>query len=146
MSTAQKIRMFYDPRGNVIRTINPDNSEQWVIYGKPNTLSSVAINNSWSFNGFEATPWESCTYDANDLAQITNSTSYGHDFTPKSTTVDALGRTVKTTDRLSQSSSDDIVMRYEYDIRGNNTKIIDALNRIVFTHHYDLGNKPLLTK
>ena len=27
--------MFYDPRGQVIRTVNPDGSEQRVIYGVP---------------------------------------------------------------------------------------------------------------
>jgi hypothetical protein len=31
--------MFYDPRGQVIRTVNPDGSEQRVIYGIPESLS-----------------------------------------------------------------------------------------------------------
>src|SRR5262249_9882101 len=31
--------MFYDPRGQVIRTLNPDDSEQRVIYGVPDDLS-----------------------------------------------------------------------------------------------------------
>ena len=31
----QKATMFYDPRGQVIRTRNPDGSEQRVIYGIP---------------------------------------------------------------------------------------------------------------
>jgi hypothetical protein len=35
MPVGQKIKMYYDPRGNVIRTVSPDNSEQWVIHGKP---------------------------------------------------------------------------------------------------------------
>src|SRR6218665_2389315 len=110
MPVGKKIKMYYDPRGNVIRTVNPDKSEQWVVYGKPNTLSSIAVNNSWSFKNYAPTAWENYTYDSDDLAPLTNGTSYGHDFTPKSATVDALGRTVKTVDRLSQSSGDDLVM------------------------------------
>ena len=31
----QKATMFYDSRGQVIRTLNPDGSEQRVIYGIP---------------------------------------------------------------------------------------------------------------
>ena len=34
----QKATMFYDPRGQVIRTLNPDGSEQRVIYGIPADL------------------------------------------------------------------------------------------------------------
>ena len=30
----RKVKMYYDPRGQVIRTLNPDGSEQTVIYGK----------------------------------------------------------------------------------------------------------------
>ena len=32
--------MFYDPRGQVIRTLNPDGSEQRVIYGIPSDLAN----------------------------------------------------------------------------------------------------------
>ena len=35
----QKATMFYDPRGQVIRTVNPDGSEQRVIYGVPHDLA-----------------------------------------------------------------------------------------------------------
>ena len=35
----QKVTMFYDPRGQVIRTLNPDGSEQRVIYGIPADLT-----------------------------------------------------------------------------------------------------------
>lgn len=145
IQSGEKIRMYYDPRGNVIRTVNPDNSEQWVIHGRPNTLESVAINNSWSFKNYTPTPWESYTYDANDLATRTNSTSYGHDFTPGNSVVDALGRTVKTTSRLTQNTSGDVVMKYSYDIQGNNLSVIDALNRVVFQNKFNLNKKALYT-
>ena len=36
----QKDTMFYDPRGQVIRTLNPDGSEQRVIYGIPVDLKN----------------------------------------------------------------------------------------------------------
>ena len=57
----QKATMFYDPRGQVIRTLNPDGSEQRVIYGVP-------ADPGPSPNDFAPTPWEAYTYDANDNA------------------------------------------------------------------------------
>ena len=54
--------MFYDPRGQVIRTLNPDGSEQRVIYGIPADLERP--------RPVRATPWEAYTYDANDLAPL----------------------------------------------------------------------------
>jgi len=52
----QKATMFYDPRGQVIRTLNPDGSEQRVIYGIPEDLANP--------EQFAPTPWEAYTYDA----------------------------------------------------------------------------------
>jgi RHS repeat-associated protein len=156
MPIGQKIKMYYDPRGNVIRTVNPDASEQWVVHGKPDTLSSISVQNSWSFNlspfggvgGGSPTPWESYTYDANDLGDRTHGT-FGaisnHWNTPGSSIVDALGRTVKATSRLGQTTNDELVMRNEYDIQGNVLSTIDSLNRIVFRHKYGLA-KQLLWK
>ncbi len=31
MPTGEKTKMYYDPRGQVIRTVNPDGSEQRVV-------------------------------------------------------------------------------------------------------------------
>ncbi|MBX9853538.1 MAG: hypothetical protein K2X86_17480 [Cytophagaceae bacterium] len=36
-------------------------------------------------------------------------------------------------------------MQYEFDIRGNLTKVTDTLARITFQHKYDLANRPLKT-
>ena len=58
----QKATMFYDPRGQVIRTLNPDGSEQRVIYGVPADLTKP--------DQFAPTPWEAFTYDGNDLAPV----------------------------------------------------------------------------
>jgi hypothetical protein len=46
----QKATMFYDPRGQVIRTVNPDGSEQRVIYGIPIDLVDP--------ERFMPTPWD----------------------------------------------------------------------------------------
>ena len=64
----QKVTMFYDPRGQVIRTVNPDGSEQRVIFGVPGTIITPYLPNP---DVFEPTPWEAYTYDANDNAERT---------------------------------------------------------------------------
>lgn len=145
---AKKVSMYYDPRGQVVRTVNPDNSQQWVLFGRPTVFDQVSLNelelptlDNHPDSGL--TPWESCTFDANDLADRPPFSGSGapstHWNTPKTTILDALGRTVKTIDRLAGGA--EVVMRYEYDIRGNLLKVTDALNRTAFTHVYDLKPK-----
>jgi RHS repeat-associated protein len=123
----QRIKLYYDPRGQVIRTVNPDNSEQRVIYGLPAQVSEPG--------SYAPTAWETYTYDANDLDP--QSPHFG---TPKSARVDAMGRTVQTLDRLVISNDPEynVQMLYEYDIRGNLLNVKDAYNRKVFEHLYDL--------
>jgi RHS repeat-associated protein len=134
----QKATMFFDPRGQVIRTVNPDGSEERVIYGIPTDLSDP--------EEFAPTPWEAYTYDANDNAE---SIAYQHHWnTPASMVVDALGRTVKAAERTREpgqplSAIEEYVTLSAYDIRGNLLKVTDALGRLVFRHTYDLANKPL---
>src|SRR5439155_12527097 len=86
----QKATMFYDPRGHVIRTLNPDGSEQRVVYGVPGTTAAPDLSNPAQF---EPTPWEVYTYDANDNAGRTHpaeSQGYkSHWNTPASIVVDA---------------------------------------------------------
>src|SRR5690606_6278136 len=97
-----KVKMYYDPLGRVIRTKNPDNSEQRVIYGIPNALDTPNI--------FAPTSWEQYTYDANDLAPLTNPTNSNvpasHYYTPKSGLMDALGRTIETREHKAHYNSD----------------------------------------
>jgi hypothetical protein len=38
-----KVTMFYDPRGHIVRTVNPDGSEQRVIFGVPAQLDQPDI-------------------------------------------------------------------------------------------------------
>ncbi|MBA3705603.1 MAG: hypothetical protein H0W84_06790, partial [Bacteroidetes bacterium] len=144
MPILQKIKMYYDPLGRVVRTVNPDKSEQRVVFGVPNSFNTP--------NNFTPTPWENFAYDGNDLASLTNpvgsnvpTTDY---FTPKSAVVDALGRTIKTTEYFDNSNyNNTIVMQYSYDIKGNLLLVKDPYSRNVFEHIYDLKtpekDKPL---
>ena len=64
MPLYQKIKMYYDPLGRVVKTVSADNSQQRVVYGVP-TVYNIPDN-------FTPTPWVNFTYDANDLAPLTN--------------------------------------------------------------------------
>jgi RHS repeat-associated protein len=148
----QKATMFYDPRGQVIRTLNTDGSEQRAIYGIPADLTNP--------DEFAPTPWEAFTYDANDLAPISkgpdgaslaNAAPATHHFTPSSIVIDALGRTVLAIARNRDISEDpgapvapieEIRTQTTYDIRGNALSVTDALNRVAFRYTYDLANRP----
>ena len=145
----QRVTMFYDPRGQVIRTVNPDGSEQRVVYGIP-------VGDLSDPEQFEPTPWEAYTYDANDNAGRTHpdtSQSYRHHWnTPSSLVIDALGRTVETVERHREkpaTATDPLPpieayhTRSTYDIRGNVLTVTDALGREAFHYTYDLANNPL---
>ena len=133
-----KVKMCYDTIGRVVRTINPDNSEQRIIYGIPDALNTL--------DNFAPTPWENYVYDANDLAPLTNPDSnvpQNNWYTPKSSLVDTLGRTVRTTEHKAHYNAatetyENVVMRYLYDIRGNLLEVKDPYNRKVFEYIYDL--------
>jgi YD repeat-containing protein len=109
----QKTQMYYDPRGQVIRTINPDGSEQRVIFGVPADLAHP--------DQYDLTSWEAYTYDSNDNARRTHavdSTAYQpHWNTPASAVVDALGRTVERVARNGVNAATDwLITRSSYDI------------------------------
>jgi RHS repeat-associated protein len=138
----QKATMFYDPRGQVIHTVNPDGSEQRVIFGVPADLATPEV--------FTPTPWEAYTYDVNDNAGRTHrvlATGYQHHWnTPASVVVDALGRTVEATARNgSHAATDWLTTRSTYDIQGNLLTVTDALGRVAFTYVYDLAKRLLRT-
>jgi len=133
----QKITMYYDPRGQVIRTVNPDSSEQRVIYGIPKDLDDP--------NDFEPTPWEAYTYDTNDNAGQTHpntSISYLHHWnTPASLEIDSLGRTIKTIERTRDNPADpveEIITQSSYDILGNLVEVKDAFGRSAFNYAYSV--------
>jgi RHS repeat-associated protein len=150
----EKIEMFYDPRGQVIRTVNPDASEQRVIFGVPGTIAVPDFENP---DIFEPTPWEAYSYDPNDNAGRTHpdaSSAYRHHWnTPASILIDALGRTILSVARNRDPPAklndplppiEEIRTSSTYDIRGNVLTITGALHRSpAFTHVYDLANRPL---
>ncbi|CAN5782747.1 hypothetical protein BH18ACI4_BH18ACI4_20010 [soil metagenome] len=146
----QKAILFYDPRGQVIRTENPDGSEQRVIYGVPINPDDPLV--------FTPTPWEAYTYDANDNAGRTHpvdSKAYRHHYnTPANILTDALGRTIVTVERnrakpVTATSAlpaiEEVRTHSTYDIQGNLLTVTDSLNRIAFSHVYDLGKLRLRT-
>lgn len=139
-----KIKMYYDPLGRLVVTKNPNGSEQWAMYGTPNNLLTPAKPTlSTASNSLIPSPWVNFVYDVNDLANIVSvpnanvpSTHFG---TPKSSEIDALGRTVKTVEYFDNSNyANTITMQYNYDIRGNLVLIKDPYNKTVFKHIYDL--------
>jgi RHS repeat-associated protein len=143
--------LFYDPRGQVVRTLNPDGSEQRVIYGSPRDLNNLDPEH------IDPTPWEAYTYDANDNAGRTHpsdASAYRHHWnTPASIVIDALGRTIEAVARNRANKpaheGDPLppIEEYRtistYDIQGNVLTVTDALGRIAFSHVYDLAKHAL---
>ena len=83
-----------------VYAVNPDGSEQRIIYGVPGRIASPDLTNP---DIFEPTPWEAYTYDSNDNAGRTHagaSAGYQHHWdTPSSIVIDALGRTIEAVER-----------------------------------------------
>jgi RHS repeat-associated protein len=134
----QKAVMFYEPRGQLVRTLNPDGSEQLVVYGVPPDLTDPS--------NYAPTAWEAYTYDANDNAGRTHGNAASafsdHWNTPASIVVDALGRTVTAVARNGPNASADwYTTRSAYDIQGNLLAITDALGRVAFRYVFDLGKR-----
>jgi RHS repeat-associated protein len=148
----RKSTMFYDPRGEVIRTLNPDGSEQRVVHGIPVDLSNP--------DQFAPTPWVAYSYDANDLAPVSQGPDGAslaaaapptHHFTPSSIVVDALGRTVRSVARSRDAAAgsggqlppiQELHTATTYDIRGNVLAVTDPLDRTAFSYQYDLADRP----
>lgn len=146
----QYTTLYYDPRGQLVRTVNADGSMRRVIYGRPHALDTP--------DRFVPNPWEVYTYDANDNAGRTHDDQDARRFrhhwnTPASALLDALGRTLEAVERnrapFAPSSPDPPIdehrTRTAYDIQGNVMSITDALGRVAFRYHYDLAQRPLHT-
>lgn len=157
----QSVEMFYDARGQVMRTVNPDRSVQLVVQGKPVDLTDPPLS-PLDTAKFKPTPWEAYTYDPNDNAGRTPPNEKPHNCyphhhnTPASIEVDALGRTVRAVARHREPPPRDDpaalppieehVTRSTYDIQGNLLGIRDALGRLAFQYVYDLAKRPLRTE
>jgi RHS repeat-associated protein len=133
----QKADIFYDPRGQVIRTVNPDGSEQRAVLGVPDDLTDP--------DHYQPTAWESYAYDVNDNAGRTHpgtSVSYrDHWDTPVSVEVDALGRAIRAVTRNGADPADWFTTRTAYDIQGNPILVTDALGRTAFRYQFDLAKR-----
>ncbi len=137
-----KVTMYYDPRGQLIRTVNPDQAEQRVLFGIPQSLDAPG--------SFAPTPWESYTYDASDLCSLAPSTSVStvaadpsHLSTPANQVVDALGRVRCAVQRNGTAATDIYVTQSSYDVRGNILSVSDTMGRVAFSYAYDLLNRSL---
>ena len=135
---------FYDPRGKLIRTINTDGSEQRVALGRVTDLTRP--------DDFVPTPWESFSYDTNDLAVITNAPDgssltgkapASHHFTPIAFLVDAFGRRIAQLACNAPNSASWLATQSSYDTRGNVLSTNDALGRAAFNYRWDLLNRLL---
>ena len=162
----RKITLFYDALGRLIRTLNADGSEQRVVHGVPGSIRNPDLTTP---DSFEPTPWETFTYDGNDLAPLSHepSTADGegppltgraprhHHFTPSSIVVDARGRTIRSLVRNRELPENDnaplpaihvIETNITYDVRGNVFAVVDALNRNAFRYVHNLANDILRTE
>jgi RHS repeat-associated protein len=131
-----KSRTYYDPRGQVVRVVNPDGSEQRAIYGVPLDLADP--------ERITPTPWDRYSYDANDNAGRTDPVAANgyrtHWNTPTSAVVDAWGRTVQTTRR---NGAELLVSTQSLDVRGNVRAVVDPESRRAFEYAYDLANRTI---
>lgn len=153
LAACQKIVMQYDARGQLVRTINTDGTEQRMVHGVPGTIAAPDITTP---DQYEPTPWEAYTYDANDNAGRTaaaTAADYRHHWnTPSNVLIDALGHAILTVERTRArpaNPTDPLPPVEEYrsirrfDIRGNLLEVIDPLGRTAFRYSYDLANRVL---
>jgi RHS repeat-associated protein len=139
---AQRTRLFYDPRGELVRTVNPDGSEQRVVLGVPVSLEDP--------DDYVPTPWERYTYDPNDNAGRTHPTATtafaSHWDTPSNVEVDTLGRVVRSVVRNGRAVEDELTTRSAFDILGNLVSVVDTAGRVAFRTVYDLAGRALRTR
>src|SRR5690554_6083928 len=136
------IKMYYDALGRMVKTVNPDDSEQRVYFGDVTELSSP--------QDYIPSPWVRFIYDANDLASITvpvnnhvPSTSY---WTPKSEIINTLGGVKQSTEHNAHPAGggyEDVIMKYHYDIKGQLLTSTDPYNRIISENKYDTAGNIL---
>jgi RHS repeat-associated protein len=139
------VTMFYDPRGHVVRTRNPEGSERRTFMGELADLTDL--------DSIVPSPWVTTLYDENDLASVTAAPDRqplatrapaAHHFTPTTTISDSRGRIVCQVLRAgSNPASTWYATRNRYDARDNVIAVIDQLGRTAFSHWYDLLDRQL---
>jgi RHS repeat-associated protein len=139
----RRVLRFYDPRGEVVRTVHPDGSEERVVRGVPATPEDP--------DHFTPTPWESWRYDANDNVarshpEATAAWIARHRDTPASITVDAMGHPVLAVSRTRAGAGaalEEHRTRSVFDVSGNVLAVLDPLGRVARRATYDLAGRPL---
>ena len=143
----RRVAMFYDPRGQLIRIVNPDGSQRRILFGVPRDRSDL--------DRVMHTPWVTNVYDENDLAvhsaapdggSLAGRAPASHHDTPTLTVIDALGRTVcQLMHGGADPAADGHLTRTGYDVRGNVLTGIDEHGRTAFAATYDFADAPLRT-
>lgn len=129
-------RTFYDPRGEVVREVEPSGAERRIVRGVPDDLRDP--------ERFAPSPWEVAVYDPNDNAGRTHGDGdERHWDTPTSRTLDALGRTVLTVERTGPDAGDRVETRFEHNLRGEVVAVTDALGRVAVRRIHDLAGRLL---
>lgn len=152
-------KSFYDPLGRVLRTVAADGSETRVVRGTPPVLAGAPVLTAP--DAFSPSPWEVWSYDSNDNAgrdaaaasgdlaedlsrgRIARSAFLSHLDTPSSLVVDALGRTISATQRLTSVSTGWLTETVKYDLLGNVLEHKDPYGRTVTSAVYDYVKRPL---
>lgn len=135
------VRLEYDPRGTVVRTIRADGAQSLRVHGTPAALDRPEV--------FEPSPWVTYTYDANDNATRTHGASAPvpahHPDTPSSTVVDPAGRVVESVNRnrVPGGPVTEERIRQAYDARGNPVALTDALGRVAVRAVFDMAGRAL---
>ncbi|MBO0871038.1 MAG: hypothetical protein J2P15_21005, partial [Micromonosporaceae bacterium] len=137
LATLARVTTRYDPRGIPLVVTGPDGSQTRTVPGVPTDLSNP--------DSYAPTPWVAYHYDPDDNAgrtHPTTSTGYAAQYnTPASVTVDALGRAVQHTQRLTASDAGAATTVTAYDIDGNVTSLTDPLGRTAASTAYDALNR-----
>lgn len=132
------VRRRYDPRGRPTLTTAADGGVTRIVYGVPEDVTAP--------DAAAPTPWETYTYDPSDNAGRTHPTltlaQSDHWNTPSSVSVDALGRTLRTTVR---GLAADVVTEHRYNIDGHLLSVTDPMGRQAAQLVYDLAGRPWLT-
>jgi RHS repeat-associated protein len=130
-----KLVTGYDPRGETVRVVHPDGSEERHLHGEPAQLDDPSSD--------RPSPWLTCTYDPNDNAgrshPAASSGWQAHWNTPRTEQTDPLGRIVLVVERNGTEEQRTVS---RYDIDGNLLEVVDPLGRVVTSTRYDLLHRP----
>jgi RHS repeat-associated protein len=141
-------RVFYDPRGQEVRSIGADGAETVVVHGVPGTCAAPVLSDP---SRFEPTPWITYTYDANDNAARTHPAARSqawrhHRDTPRSVLLDTTGEIAEIVERNRPAEEDRHVTRRRHDVRGNLVESYDPSGRRSLRVRYDHMARPWTTE